>query len=117
MAAQATTEGGTIVLLAECSDGLGRADFLKWFAENDSRALAARLREGYEVNGQTAWSLLTKTERYQIFLISDLPDEQVRSMRMVPAHSLNEVMNHVDNAANGFILPRGAALLPVPKSE
>jgi nickel-dependent lactate racemase len=117
MAAQATNEGGTIVLLAECSDGLGRADFLKWFAENDSQALAARLREGYEVNGQTAWSLLTKTERYQIFLISELPDEQVRSMRMVPAHSLDEVMNQVDNAVKGFILPRGAALLPVPKTN
>lgn len=112
MAAQAATEGGTIVLLAECSDGLGRADFLKWFAENDSRALAARLRESYEVNGQTAWSLMTKTERHTIFLISELPDEQVRSMHMIPAHSLNEVTNRIDNAANGFILPRGAALLP-----
>jgi nickel-dependent lactate racemase len=112
MAAQATNEGGTIVLLAECSDGLGRADFLKWFAENDSRALAARLREGYEVNGQTAWSLLTKTERYQIFLISELPDDQVHSMHVIPAHSLDEVMNQVNNAANGFILPRGAAILP-----
>lgn len=112
MAAQATNEGGTIVLLAECRDGLGRAGFLKWFAENDSRALAARLRESYEVNGQTAWSLLTKAERHTIFLISELPDEQVRRMHMIPAHSLNEVMNLIDNAANGFILPRGAALLP-----
>lgn len=112
MAAQAVTEGGTIVLLAECGDGLGRADFLKWFAENDSRVLAARLRENYEVNGQTAWSLMDKTERYKIFLISELPDEQVRSMRMIPAHSLAEVTNQIDNAAKGFILPRGAALLP-----
>jgi len=112
MAAQASTEGGKIVLLAECGDGLGRADFLKWFAEKDSRALAARLRESYEVNGQTAWSLLTKAERHPIFLISELPDEQVRQMRMIPAHSLDDVMNQIDNAAEGFILPRGAALLP-----
>ncbi|HZE63174.1 MAG TPA: nickel-dependent lactate racemase [Pyrinomonadaceae bacterium] len=112
MAAQASTEGGKIVLLAECGDGLGRADFLKWFAEKDSRALAARLRESYEVNGQTAWSLLTKAERHPIFLISELPDEQVRQMRMIPAHSLDDVMDQVDNATEGFILPRGAALLP-----
>jgi nickel-dependent lactate racemase len=115
MAVHATVEGGTIVLLAECSDGLGRADFLKWFAENDSRALAARLREGYEVNGQTAWSLLTKAERYRTFLISELPDEQVRAMRMIPAHSIDEVMSRIDNAASGFILPRGAALLPLSR--
>ncbi len=116
MAAQANTEGGTIVLLAECGDGFGRADFLKWFAEKDSRSLAARLREGYEVNGQTAWSLLTKAERHTILLISDLPDEQVRRMRMIPAHSLDDVMNQIDNASEGFILPRGAALMPLIKN-
>jgi len=113
MAAQATREGGAIVLLAECPDGLGRADFLKWFTEHDSHALAARLREKYEVNGQTAWSLMTKTERHKIFLISELPDEQVHSMGMIPGHSLDEITNRIDNAAKGFILPRGAALLPV----
>lgn len=117
MAAQATTEGGTIVLLAECSDGLGRADFLKWFAEDDSRALAARLRESYEVNGQTAWSLLTKAERHTIFLISELPDEQVERMHMVPAHSLDEVIKRVDESVKGFILPRGATLLPVTRTD
>jgi nickel-dependent lactate racemase len=116
MAAQATHEGGTIVLLAECGDGLGRSDFLKWFAEKDSRALAARLREGYEVNGQTAWSLLTKTERHTVFLVSELPDEQVHAMHMIPSHSLSEVMIQIDNAANGFILPRGAAVLPLVKA-
>ncbi|HAF21884.1 MAG TPA: hypothetical protein DCK93_03055, partial [Blastocatellia bacterium] len=41
MAAHACTEGGTIVLLAECRDGLGQLTFLKWFAEKDSRALEA----------------------------------------------------------------------------
>jgi nickel-dependent lactate racemase len=117
MAAQATNEGGTIVLLAECGDGLGRADFLKWFTEKDSNALSARLRESYEVNGQTAWSLLTKAERYRIFLISELPDEEVRDMRMIPAHSCGEVMNQIDNAVKGFILPRGAAILPLVKTD
>ncbi|MEP6741792.1 MAG: nickel-dependent lactate racemase [bacterium] len=111
MAAQAASEGGTIVLLAECSDGLGRVDFLKWFAEGNSRALATHLRESYEVNGQTAWSLLTKAERHRIFLISELPDEEVRAMRMIPTRTLDEVIDHSGNA-EGFILPRGAALLP-----
>ena len=117
MAAHATTEGGTIVLLAECSDGLGRADFLKWFEEGDSLALAARLRENYEVNGQTAWSLFTKAERYRVFLVSALPDEQVERMHMIPAHSLDEVIKTVNQSAKGYILPRGAALLPVIKPE
>jgi nickel-dependent lactate racemase len=112
MAAHACAEGGTIVLLAECRDGLGRSDFLKWFAEEDSRALALRLRDAYEVNGQTAWSLLTKAERYRIHLVSRLPDEEVRRMRMIPARSLSDVINNLDQETKGYIMPRGAALLP-----
>ena len=112
MAAHACVDGGTIIWLAECPDGLGRPDFLKWFAEKDSRALEVRLQGAYEVNGQTAWSLLTKAERYRVFLISDLPDEEVRNMRMTPVRSVSDVLESSGGDAEGYILPRGAALMP-----
>ena len=115
MAAYACNEGGTIILLAECTDGLGRPDFLKWFESSDSDALEARLRDGYEINGQTAWALLTKAERFRIYLVSDLPDEAVRRMRMTPARTLAQAVAGVDVGAPGYIMPRGAALLPVVK--
>jgi lactate racemase len=95
--------------LAECSDGLGRPDFLKWFDAADSRTLATRLRSEYEVNGQTAWALLAKAERYRVCLISQLPDAQVRQMRMIPVHSIAEA---IGGSGDGFIMPRGAAVLP-----
>ena len=111
MAALACKDGGTIVLLAECSDGLGRPDFLKWFEESDSRSLEARLVNGYEVNGQTAWALLAKAERYRICLISELPADDVRRMRMVPVRTISEALEG-SGRVNGFIMPRGAAVLP-----
>ena len=113
MAAYACREGGTIVLLAECPDGLGHPTFLRWFDEKDSCALEARLRNAYEVNGQTAWSLLTKAERYRIQLVSKLPEEDVRHMRMTPARSLSEALDSLDRGAEGFIMQRGAALMPL----
>jgi nickel-dependent lactate racemase len=112
MAAHACTDGGAIVMLAECNDGLGRPDFLKWFAEKDSRALAARLRDSYEVNGQTAWSLLTKAERYRIYLVSELPDEDVRRLRMIPARSLNDALDQIDREQETYVMPHGARFLP-----
>lgn len=111
MASHACKDGGTIVLLAECRDGLGRPDFLKWFESKDARALGERLRNEYEVNGQTAWALLTKAERYRVCLISELPDEQVKVMRMTPVRSIAEALEGASNQT-GFIMPRGAALLP-----
>ena len=111
MAALACNEGGTIVLLAECSDGLGRPDFLKWFDARDARALAARLVNGYEVNGQTAWALLTKAERFRVCLLSELPADDVRRMRMVPVRTIDEALEQA-GSGDGFIMPRGAAVLP-----
>jgi len=111
MAALACNDGGTIILLAECSDGLGRPDFLKWFEASDSRALEARLVNGYEVNGQTAWALLTKAERYRVCLISGLPSDDVKRMRMVPVQTIAEALEQA-GSEEGFIMPRGAAVLP-----
>ena len=111
MAALACNDGGTIILVAECSDGLGRPDFLKWFEESNARALAARLVNGYEVNGQTAWALLTKAERFRVCLVSQLPPDDVRRMRMVPVRTIDEALEHA-GSGDGFIMPRGAALLP-----
>lgn len=115
MASYACNDGGTIVLLAECRDGLGRPDFLKWFESTDSRALADRLANEYEVNGQTAWALMVKAQRHRVCLVSALPDEQVKQMRMTPARSLSEALKGAGNR-KGYVLPRGAAVLPIVKN-
>ena len=49
-----------------------------------------------------------------MLLISELNDEDFKRMGMIPMGSLPEAMSEVDPQAEGFILPRGAAFLPVP---
>jgi len=112
MASYACNDGGSIILLAECRDGFGRPDFLKWFESADSLALERRLVEEYEVNGQTAWSLLSKAERFHVQLVSDLVADDVRRMRMEPASNLEDAMKRAGDYQTGFIMPRGAAALP-----
>ena len=117
MAAHACTEGGTIILVAECADGTGRADFLEWFDAENSRALAARLRDSYAVNGQTAWSLLTKAERFNVQLVSRLDADEVRRMRLTPARTIEDALAQAraDNGddARGYVMPYGARFMPV----
>jgi nickel-dependent lactate racemase len=112
MAANACVAGGMIILLAECSDGLGRTDFLKWFDSENSVALESRLRKQYEVNGQTAWALLMKTEKFRVHIVTTLDDYSVRHMRMTPATSIDSVLTQIPPDGTGYIMPRGAALLP-----
>jgi len=103
-ASHACSEGGTIIVLAECRDGLGRDDFLDWFEAKDSRELAVRLCEKYQVNGQTAWSLLKKAERYRIQAVSGLDDEVLGRMRIEKIGTLMSKSN------SGYIIPNGSKL-------
>lgn len=107
-ASHACTPGGNIFLLAACSDGLGRDDFLDWFDAENSGALAKRLCEKYRVNGQTAWSLLTKAERFDIKVITDLDRAAVTKMRLHKADAADLSSVFKSESARGYILPQGA---------
>ncbi len=111
-ASYACQEGGTILLMAECPDGLGRPDFLEWFSSGTSDGIAAALTERYQVNGQTAWSLMDKSERFDVRMISELDDAvtEAMGMRKVGIGQLGDLLR---SATPAFILPRGAHVLPV----
>ncbi|HEX8250524.1 MAG TPA: nickel-dependent lactate racemase [Pyrinomonadaceae bacterium] len=107
-ASKACTDGGTIILLAECADGLGRKDFLNWFEAENAGKLAEKLCASYQVNGQTAWSLLKKAERFNIKIITSLPETETRPMRLEKARSIDEILSGIAESAKGYIMPFGA---------
>ena len=114
---QALKDGGVMILLAECRDGYGNATFFNWFRFRELAAFEARLRSHYEINGQTAYSLLAKAQRFRIILVSALPPEEVRTMGLTPARNLDEAlvlaqeMLPADYAA--YVIPDGGTVLPV----
>ena len=110
-AARACNDGGTIILLAECPDGLGRKDFLDWFDVENSSALAKKLCENYQVNGQTAWSLLRMTERFDVRIITTLDAPACEKMRFVPMQSLARAVVKAGGNQTGYILPNGSKFL------
>jgi lactate racemase len=110
-AALACREGGTIIFFAECADGLGRDDFLNWFEAANSEKLAENLCANYQVNGQTAWSLLRKAERFDIQIMTALPENETRPMRLHKARSPEEILSDSDKNTKGYILPFGAKFL------
>jgi nickel-dependent lactate racemase len=108
-ASRACTDGGTIILLAECPDGLGRSDFLDWFQSKSSEDLAEKLCSGYQVNGQTAWSLLKKAERFDVKIVTSLDRTAAESMRLEKIGSIYDGMS--GHSGEGYVLPAGAKYL------
>lgn len=108
-ASRACQDGGTIVFLAECADGLGRRDFINWFESENSIRLAEKLCEGYQVNGQTAWNLLRIAEKFNVNIFTSLSENETRQMRLHKINSLEDSL--FDKNAKGYILPFGAKFL------
>ncbi len=102
-ASHACSDGGTIVLLAECRDGLGRDDLLNWFEADSSEGLAVKLCERYQVNGQTAWSLLKKAERFDIRMMTELDNDSLTKMRLMACSTLAEY-----GTKRGYIITEGS---------
>lgn len=116
-AAQALKEGGVMILLAECRDGFGNSTFFSWFRYKDLDLFEEALREKYEINGQTAYSLLQKAQRFRVVLVSEFPKQQVEEMGMMPARSLDEAMILAERMLpaewSALIMPEGGSVLPV----
>lgn len=114
---QALKDGGVMILLAECRDGYGNATFFNWFRFQDLLSFESRLRSGYEINGQTAYSLLQKALRFRIILVSALPPEEVRTMRMIPAATLDQGLKLAEGMLpedfRAYVIPDGGTVLPV----
>ena len=110
-AAAACADGGTIIFLAECAEGLGRDDFLNWFDAENSDRLADVLCEKYRVNGQTAWSLLKKAENFDVQIVTALTETETRQMRLHKARDFESAISGIGARAQGYILPYGAKFL------
>jgi nickel-dependent lactate racemase len=116
-AAQAIKDGGVMILLAECRDGFGNGTFFNWFRHKSLEEFETALRAEYEINGQTAYSLLQKAQRFRIILVSQFSKHQVEEMGMIRAQTLDEAMDLAVGMLPAiwrcYLMPEAGSVLPV----
>ncbi len=112
----AVREGGVIVLLAECREGLGHEGFPHWFTHTVSET-RERLLEEFEVVGHNAYSTLAKAEKVKIILVSSLPDSL---SRYLPFRCVGDVTEAIDEAVRlsgdsptVYLMPQAYSTFPV----
>jgi nickel-dependent lactate racemase len=95
-AAAFVRDGGTLIVFAQCRDGIGSQTFLPWF-EMGATAAFDRLLADYEGNGGTALAMMEKCRRIRIRLVTDLPEDLVRTIgarRDEPSRALAAIARH-----------------------
>ena len=89
----AATPGGTIILLAECSEGLGHPVFERWAREAAcAEDCVERFGREYEFGGHKAAFLAKESLEHNIILVSSLPRRFAEMCFFQPASTLDEAM-------------------------
>ena len=118
-AAEATVkENGVIIMLSKAADGHGGKSFHETFRDEKdlNRMMQAFLDRRPEETIIDQWQsqiFVRVLLRATVIFISDAPDDMVRDMHMIPAHSLEEAVEQADAilAQRGI---RDAKILAIP---
>lgn len=90
----AAAPGGTIILLAECCEGLGHPVFERWAREAEcAEECIERFGREYEFGGHKAAFLAKESLEHNIILVSTLPRETAEMCFFKLAPTLDEAMN------------------------
>jgi len=114
----AVRKEGTIILVAECSRGIGDQGFLEFSRRfSDKKELVSELRHKFKLGSHVSLFLLDALEKYRIQLVSVLPDLYARdSFKLKPSRTASSAVQQSirveGKEAKILIMARGDLTLP-----
>ena len=116
----AAVPGGTIILVAECSEGLGNPVFERWTNEAKcAEDCIERFGREYEFGGHKAAFLAKESLKHNLVLVSAIPPEKARKCFFTPARTLNEAISMAQKLhgkdARMIVMPYGNLTLAAQK--
>lgn len=116
-ARHAVNPGGVIVLIGSCKEGLGERVFEEWMTKSASpQAMIERIGRDFQLGGHKAAAIAMTLEKADVYLVSDLEPEFVRSIFLTPQPSVQEALNKafekLGPKATVLAMPYGGSTLP-----
>ena len=119
----AVREGGIIIWIASCSEGLGEKTFEKWMTEHKkSSEIISHIQKDFKLGAHKAAAIAKVLQKARIMLVSDLDADLVRRIHLEPFASaesaVRAAVRDTQSPARIIAMPYGASVLPVlsPKS-
>jgi len=111
-ACHAIKPGGTIILLAECTEGYGEPTFEKWIEEaNTPDDIIKSLKNKFVLGGHKAYAIARVVKEVEVILISSLSQDKTRKLFFIPMEDISQALNYVEDKYGedfqAYILPSG----------
>ena len=116
-ARHAVAQGGVIILMGSCKEGLGERVFEEWMTQSPSpQAMIERIGRDFQLGGHKAAAIAMTLEKADIYLVSDLEPEFVRSIFLTPMAdaqtALDTAFEKLGPDAAVLAMPFGGSTLP-----
>lgn len=116
-AKHAVKDGGIIILIGSCKEGLGEKTFEEWMTTApDAHSLIERIGREFKLGGHKAAAIAMVLERAEVDLVSELDDVFVRSIFLEPYRTAQDALDHAFQKlgadAKVLAMPYGGSTLP-----
>lgn len=114
-ASYCTKEGGKILLIAECREGLGEAVFEEWLLEaREPRDLEERIKKEFVLGGHKAYAIARVAVNHSLFLYSSLDVESTARCFMTSVEDIEGFLaENIKEDDLVYVLPHGANTVPI----
>ena len=109
-AAAFVKDGGKLVMVSECVDGIASDYFLKYFEAGSFEQAFKELEKNYEGNGGTALSMMAKTSRIDIYMMTSLSEELCATLNVTKT-DINGIQRIIDAEKGSVAVIGNASLL------
>lgn len=116
-ARHAVRQGGVIILIGSCKEGMGERVFEEWMTTASSPdAMIERIGRDFQLGGHKAAAIAMTLKKAQVWLVSDMEPEFVRSIFLEPWPSaqaaLEAAFAKLGPEAAVLAMPYGGSTLP-----
>ncbi len=121
-AKHAVKDGGVIILIGSCKEGLGEKTFEEWMTTAPTaHSLIERIEREFRLGGHKAAAIAMVLERAEVDLVSELDDDFVRSIFLTPQPSAQAALDHafekLGRDATVLAMPYGGSTLPTVRKK
>lgn len=118
-ALEAVVEGGTVILIAECIEGLGHMDMEHiFFNFNNNLEREQEVRREYTIAKFFAFIICEMAVKYNLVIVSSMEKEALKCCNITIAGTLEEALGYCNEAIEGanliYLIPTAGSTLPVP---
>jgi nickel-dependent lactate racemase len=111
--AGAVRKGGAVILAARCQEGFGQRAFEEWMiGMGTPQVLVDRIQREFVLGGHKAAAIAGLLTEVDVLLVSEFPDEVVRSMCMQPFASVDKAvaaaLARYGDGARFLVVPHGS---------